>query len=286
MRVIVTRSEATLGAVVHGAELRALDDTAWRRLEDAFDEHAVLVFPAQFLTDAEQAAFARRFGRLERGMGNLGDAPVWPISNVQPDGTLADPAGPLAMVLVGNQQWHTDSSYHRVAAKASMLSARVVPPSGGETEWADMRAAFDALEPADRALVAGRDASHSYLYSQRKVGAGEELWTDADKDSMAEIRHPLVRVHPVTGRPALYLGRHANAVSEMSDEDSEALVARLMAFACRPPRVFTHRWSPGDLVVWDNRCVLHRGRPWDHREARVMRHSRVAGDGDNEWAVM
>jgi len=285
MGIVVKPTDATLGTVVTGVELRSLDDESWAAVDAAFAEHAVLVFPGQFLTDDEQAAFARRFGRLERGMGPLGDAPVWPISNVLPDGSLADPSGPLAQVLEGNQEWHTDSSYHRVPAKASMLSARVVPGHGGETEWADMRAAYDALDAQDRALVEGRDAGHSYLYSQRKVGAGEELWTEEDKASMASIRHPLVQVHPVTGRRALYLGRHAHAVSGLSDAESDALVERLMAAACRPPRVFTHRWAPGDLVVWDNRCVLHRGRPWDLAEARVMRHSRVAGDGDNEWAV-
>jgi len=285
MGLVVTPSDATLGATVRGVDLRTLDETSWVSIETAFHRHAVLVFPEQFLDDDQQAAFARRFGRFERGMGNLGAATVWPISNVQPDGALADPHGPLMAVLVGNQEWHTDSSYHRVGAKASILSARVVPGAGGETEWADMRAAYDALPDDDRALVAGRDAAHSYLYSQRKVGAGEELWTDADKASMAETRHQLVVVHPVTGRPSLYLGRHAHAVSGLSDDDSTALVERLMAFSCRPPRVFTHAWQVGDIAVWDNRCVLHRGRPWDPRDARVMRHTRIAGDGENEWAL-
>lgn len=285
MAVVVTTSAATLGATLRGVDLRVVEAAAWRSIETAFHEHAVLVFPDQFLDDEEQARFARRFGRFERGMGNLGEATVWPISNVLADGSLAERAGPLMAVLAGNQQWHTDSSYHRVSAKASVLSACVVPSSGGETEWADMRAAYDALDAHDRALVAGRDAAHSYLYSQRKVGAGEELWTAADVASMAEVRHPLVAMHPVTQRPALYLGRHAHAVNGFTDDESEALVTRLIDFACRAPRVFTHAWSPGDVAVWDNRCVLHRGRSWDPTEARVMRHTRLAGDGDNEWAL-
>lgn len=286
MGITVTPASATLGALVHDVDLRTLDDATWRAVLDAFHEHAVLVFPRQHLTDLEQAAFARRFGRFERGMGGLGDAPVWPISNVQADGSLAPVDGALAAVLVGNQEWHTDSSYHRVSAKASVLGARVVPSTGGETEWADMRAAHDALDDADRALVAGRDAAHSYLWSQRKVGRGEELWSDEDKASMQAVRHPLVRVHPATGRPALFLGRHCHDVSGLAPDESEALVARLMDAACRAPRVFTHRWEAGDVAVWDNRCVLHRGRPWDLGEARVMRHCRLAGDGvDNEWAV-
>ena len=281
MQMVVTPSTATLGAAVHGIELRALDDASWSAIERAFHEHAVLVFPEQFLDDAEQSAFGRRFGRFERGMGFLGTATVWPISNVQADGLLADPGGPLAAVLAGNQEWHTDSSYHEVGAKVSLLSARVTSSAGGETEWADMRAAYDALDHDDRALIADRDAAHSIVYSQRKLGAGADFWTDADKASMRAVRHPLVVEHPATKRRALYVGRHAHAVSGLDDDASSALVDRLNAFACQAPRVFTHRWEPGDLAVWDNRCVLHRGRPWPMDEPRV----RIAGDGPNDWAL-
>jgi alpha-ketoglutarate-dependent taurine dioxygenase len=276
----------TLGAFVTGVDLRSLDDAQWSCIEAAFHTHALLVFPGQFLDDREQSRFARRFGRFERGMANLGSATVWPISNVLADGSLADADGVLAAVLVGNQGWHTDSSYHRVSAKVSLLSARVVPGTGGTTEWADMRAAYDALGDEDRALVEGRDAAHSYLYSQRQLGRGEEMWTDADKASMAEVRHPIVALHPETGRRSLFLGRHAHAVRGLADDESAALVERLMDFACRSPRVFAHSWQAGDIAVWDNRCVLHRGRPWDMREPRVMRHTRIAGDGDNEWALV
>lgn len=283
--MVVTPSAATLAAVVQGVDLGSLDEATWCAIERAFHEHAVLVFPGQFLDDDAQSAFGRRFGRFERGMGNLGEATVWPISNVQADGLLADPGGPLAAVLAGNQQWHTDSSYHEVGAKVSLLSARVVSSSGGQTEWADMRAAYDALDAADRALVEGRDAAHSIVYSQRRMGAGADFWTDADKASMHAVRHPLVLVHLVTGRPALYVGRHAHAVSGLDEPASETLVDRLNAFACQPPRIFTHQWAPGDIAVWDNRCVLHRGRPWPMDEPRVLRHTRIAGDGANAWAL-
>ena len=286
MKMVVTPSPATLGAVVQGVDLRALGDAAFSAIEDAFHEYAVLVFPEQHLDDVAQSAFGHRFGRFERGMGNLGDATVWPISNVQVDGLLAEPSGPLAAVLAGNQEWHTDSSYHEVGAKVSLLSARVVSSSGGETEWADMRAAYDALDAADRALIEGRTAAHSIVYSQRKMGAGADFWTEADKASMEAVRHPLVLVHPATRRRALYVGRHAHAVSGLDAHTSAALVDRLNAFAAQPPRVFTHRWEPGDLAVWDNRCVLHRGRPWPMDEPRVLRHTRIAGDGLNSWAVV
>ncbi len=285
MDMVVTPSTATLGAVVHGVELRSLDDASWSAIVDVFHEHAVLVFPEQFLDDDEQSAFGRRFGRFERGMGYLGAATVWPISNVQADGSLADPTGPLAAALAGNQEWHTDSSYHEVGAKVSLLSARVVTSTGGETEWADMRAAYDALDADDRALIEGRDAAHSIVYSQRRMGAGADFYTDADKASMDAVRHPLVRVHPATSRRSLYVGRHAHAVSGFDEPGSTELCDRLNAFACQAPRVFTHRWESGDVAVWDNRCVLHRGRPWPSDEPRVLRHTRIAGDGDNDWAL-
>jgi alpha-ketoglutarate-dependent taurine dioxygenase len=286
--MIVSPSDATLGATVRGVDLRSLADAQWREIEEAFHAYAVLVFPAQHLDAETQVAFARRFGRLERGMGYLGEqkATIYPISNVLPNGVqVVDRDHVVAQILIGNQVWHTDSSYHRVPAKASVLSADVVPAEGGGTEWADMRAAWDALPGEVRERIEGLVSAHSYLHSQRKVGRGEELWTELDRASMAGVEHPLVSRHPVTGRRSLFIGRHAYAIRGMRDDAAEALLAELLDFACRPPRLFGHRWQVGDLAVWDNRCLLHRGRPWDLREPRVMKHTRVAGDGPNEWAL-
>ncbi len=288
MPITIRPSDATLGAVVRGVDLRALDDGHWREIEDAFHEYAVLVFPAQHLDSEEQTRFGRRFGRLELGMGYLGEqkATIYPISNVLPDGEqIVDPEHVVAQILRCNQEWHTDSSYHPVPSKVSMLSADVVPDRGGETEWCDMRAAWDALPEPIRNRVEGRVAAHSYLHSQRKIGRGEEVWTEADRQSMRGVTHPVVRRHPVTGRRSLYVGRHAYAIEGLEDDEAEALLAELLELACRPPRLFTHVWSAGDLAVWDNRCLLHRGRPWDLREPRVMKHTRIAGDGDNDWAL-
>jgi alpha-ketoglutarate-dependent taurine dioxygenase len=188
-------------------------------------------------------------------------------------------------ILRGNQGWHTDSSYMRVSAKASMLSARVVPTSGGNTEWCDMRAAYDALDDDLKRKLEGVSAAHSIVYSQRRAG---EITVPGfyGHDVDTPPRRPLVKVHPVTGRRALFIGRHAHDVTGMAPEESERFLDDLLDFACGPPRVYTHRWTVGDLVVWDNRCVLHRAEPWDWSEPRVMMHTRVSGDPTTEAALV
>src|SRR5437868_572810 len=162
MGLTIERLDATLGAVVTGVRLAELDDAGWARIEAAFHEHAILIFPGQHLSGEEQKAFGRRFGQLE----DLGGTPgLTPISNQRKDGTLLDPEHPVSYILRGNEGWHTDSSYMPVAAKASMLSAHVLPSRGGTTEWADMRAAYDALPEELRQRVDGLSAHHSLEYS-------------------------------------------------------------------------------------------------------------------------
>jgi alpha-ketoglutarate-dependent taurine dioxygenase len=165
-----------------------------------------------------------------------------------------------------------------VAARASMLSAHVVPASGGHTEFADMRAAYDALDEATKARIAHLSAYHSIVRSQAKLGFTEVRAGVYGYDVAEPPRRPLVRVHPVTGRRSLFIGRHAYGIPGLEPDESERLLDDLLEFACRPPRVYEHHWQVGDLVVWDNRCMLHRARPWDLAEARLMKHTRVSGD--------
>jgi len=274
--------DATLGAVVTGVRLATLTDREWDDVADAFHEHAVLVFPGQHLERDEQLAFARRLGDIENLVGNDG---MTPIANVTREGEVLAPANPVMSILRGNQGWHTDSSYMPIAAKASMLTAKVVPSRGGLTEWADMRAAYDALDDATKARLEGLSAAHSIVYSQRR--AGEATFEGGyGYDVEVPPRRPLVKVHPVTGRSALFIGRHAHDVTGMTAEESEAFLDDLLTFACQPPRVYTHHWRVGDLVLWDNRCVLHRARPWDWSEPRVMMHTRVSGDPATEAALI
>jgi alpha-ketoglutarate-dependent taurine dioxygenase len=280
----IERTSATLGALVRGVKLAALDASEWRAIEDAFHAHAVLIFPGQHLSRGEQAEFGRRFGELDPLVSQTGTVP---ISNRKPDGTLRDDADPVKQILLGNEGWHTDSSYMPVSARASLLSAEVVTERGGETEWADMRAAYEALEPPVRERIARLAAYHSLAYSQKRAGFRAEsgaAYSYGLDQAEAPLR-PLVKVHPVTGRPALFIGRHAFGIPGLAADESERLLDELLAFACRPPRLLQHRWQPGDLAIWDNRCVLHRARPYDPHVPRVLHHTRIAGDPETESGV-
>jgi alpha-ketoglutarate-dependent taurine dioxygenase len=277
-------ADATLGAVVAGVRIAALAPGEWRAIEAAFHEHAVLIFPGQHPSRDEQVAFGRRFGELDSLVAQTGTVP---ISNRLPNGKLLDEDHPVKQILRGNEGWHTDSSYMPVSARASLLSAEVVTERGGETEWADMRAAWDALDPARRERVAGLAAHHSIKYSQARLGfpstpsGAYQYGLDQDEPPL----RPLVKVHPVTGRRALFIGRHAFGIPGLTEAESERLLDELLEFACRPPRVLCHRWQTGDLAIWDNRCVLHRGRPYDPKVPRVLHHTRIAGDPDTESGV-
>jgi alpha-ketoglutarate-dependent taurine dioxygenase len=209
------------------------------------------------------------------------------ISNRAADGTLRDDTDPVKQILLGNEGWHTDSSYMPVSARASLLSAEIVTERGGETEWADMRAAYDALDEAMRERIARLSAYHSLKYSQLRAGFGDQPGGaySYGLDQVDAPLRPLVKVHPVTGRRALFIGRHAFGIPGLAAAESEQLLDQLLDFACRPPRVLRHRWQPGDLAIWDNRCVLHRARPYDPGVPRVMHHTRIAGDPATESGV-
>lgn len=281
-------SEATLGATVTNVDLADLSGEEWQQIEAAFHDSAVLVFPTQHLSPAEQADFGRHFGDLA--------IESMVFSNESPDGTMRPVDDPLVTLLKGNEGWHTDSSFKPLAAKVSILSAVKVPPTGGQTEWADMRAAYDALDDVSRRRIASLSAYHSLQHSQSLVGQGAESTaaalvaltsvgsTSTEQKADDPPLRPLVKVHPVTGRPALFIGRHAFGIPGLEPRESERLLSELLDDACRPPRVLQHRWSPGDVVVWDNRCVLHRARPYDPAQARIMHHTRVKGDPATEMA--
>lgn len=277
----VDPSGATLGAVVTGVDLAELDDAVWSKIESAFHDYAVLVFPGQHLTRKAQVAFSRRFGYIEH-LAPGSDYVT--ISNRLPDGSLREDEDHVMQILRGNEGWHTDSSYMPLSAKASILSAHVVPSSGGETEWADMRAAYEALDEETRDRVTQLSAHHSLYYSQARIGHTDVSRGGYGFHDGAPPLRPLVKIHPVTGRPSLYIGRHAYGIPGLTPEESEHFLDELVAFACRPPRVYGHSWRRSDIAIWDNRCVLHRARPWNHAEPRVMVHTRIAGDPATELA--
>lgn len=271
------------GAEIAGVDLtRPLDDAAFERIAEAFDEYSVLVFHGQPLTDAQQMAFSERFGPLETTVRTLGKedrlgAHMVDLSNVDEHGTLMGWDDRRMLYQSGNQLWHSDSSFKPVPAHSSALSARVVPPEGGETEFVSMRVAYEALPDDLRQHVDGKVVVHSFGFSRSLIDPG--IGTEVGRD-YPPVRHALVRANPRNGRKSLYIGSHAWYIEGMELDASRILIAKLLELTTRPDRVYRHRWQAGDLVMWDNRCVLHRGRTWDSaRYKRVMHRTTVAGDG-------
>ena len=283
MTIAVQPNHGAPGAVVTSVDLEHLDDATWPEIHAAFLRHGVLVFPGQALTEAGQGAFARRFGEIEKLHPKQPGATIM-ISNKKPDGSVARPDESQYQILKGNEGWHTDSTYMPLASKAAMLYALTLPPTGGETEFADMRAAWDALDPEMQKKLEGLSAYHSLYYSQARLGYAhttDNLYGFHDKG--APFR-PLVKTHPETGRKSIYTGRHAHDIPGMSAAESERFLDELLELACRPPRTYLHRWTVGDLVVWDNRCMMHRARPYDPHYPRVLRGTRISGDPATELA--
>jgi len=230
-------------------------------------------------------AFTTRFGPLETTIKSIGQERrlhenMVDLSNVDPntENRLMGWSDRRMLYQSGNQLWHTDSSFKPVPAMASLLSGREVPPVGGETEFASMRHAYRTLPEATRQGLEGKVVVHSILYSRSTIAKG--LFDPEHEKALPPVRQALVRTNPVNGRKAVYVGSHAWYVEGMPDQESRRLLDELLAHATRPASVYTHRWRPWDLVMWDNRSVLHRGRPWDAaRHRRVMRRTTIAGDG-------
>jgi alpha-ketoglutarate-dependent taurine dioxygenase len=289
MKLDIEPVDATFGAIVRGVKLSALDEATWRAVYDAWLEYALLIFPGQHLTRDEQTALGRKFGALE--FEKLA------ISNVKPDGTLftRDEDEGMVNLLQSTYNWHSDSTYTPVQAKGAVFCAEVIPPGGTQTAWADMRAAYDALDPATRRRVEGLNAYHSYHEKQARLGRpiggskfnlekmhGEA--TDTVTKDQRQLR-PLVKIHPETGRKCLLIGHHLVEIPGMSEEECATFLDGLLQSACQRPRTYQYDWTAGDAVIWDNRCLLHRAVPWDFSLPRVMWHTRIAGDPVSEAAL-
>ena len=279
----VTATDATLGAVITDVDLASVTDDLWEAIHASFLEYGVLIFPGQHLTEDEQGELALRFGNPEK-MHPQQPGPSVQLSNQKPNGELTNPEDEGYRLLKGNEGWHTDSTYMPLAAKAGMLAALVVPPKNGETEFADMRAAWDELDQDTQKNLEGLSAYHSLYYSQSRSGyihTTDHMYGFHDKG--APLR-PIVKTHPETGRKSIYTGRHAYGIPGMSSQESETLLSDLLESACQAPRTYKHSWCVGDIVVWDNRCVMHRASPYDRNHTRTLRASRIAGEPESELA--
>ncbi|MCY4129186.1 MAG: TauD/TfdA family dioxygenase [Gammaproteobacteria bacterium] len=274
------------GAVVTDIALNALSEPDFRTIEQAWFRYAVLVFPHQHLSNEDHFAFTRRFGRLEKGLPGINTKMRPNIGNTDNEGKVL-PREHIGRVFnIGNSLWHSDSSYKRVGAKASLLAAHEVPTEGGETEWADMRAGYDALSDDMKRFLSDKIAVHSYAFSH-SWHYGLRVMPEEGLRQLPPVEHPIIKVHPDSKRHVLFVGRHASHIIGEDFESSRKLLRELTFEAAQPPRTFGHRWDVGDIVIWDNRCVLHRARASPPDQARKMVRSTVAGDApDNEWAVV
>jgi alpha-ketoglutarate-dependent 2,4-dichlorophenoxyacetate dioxygenase len=248
------------------------------------DEHAVLIFPRQDITDDQQLAFARNFGERENTQGGtitkkedyrltsgLAD-----VSNLGKDGKPLPPDSRAFLFNLGNCLWHSDSSFRPIPAKFSLLSARVVNPHGGNTEFADMRAAYDALDGDTKAEIEDMICEHSLMTSRGALGFLD--YTEEEKQMFKPVRQRLVRTHPAHGRKSLYLSSHAGSILDMSVPEARVLLRDLNEHATQREFVYVHKWTLHDLVMWDNRQTMHRVRRYDQSQPRDMRRATVAGD--------
>ena len=271
---------------VSGVDLtRPLNPAEVAAIEAGMDRYAVLVFRNQQLNDDQQMAFTLNFGRLEHAEGgNITKANEYrlkkgmvDVSNLDTDGKPLERNDRRRMFNLGNRLWHSDSSFRATPAKYSLLSGRVVSSEGGETEFADMRVAYDMLDDATRALVEDLVCEHSLIYSRGSMGFAD--LSEEEKAAFKPVRQRLVRTHPVTGRKSLYLSSHIGAIVGWQVPEARDLLRDLTEAATRRELVYSHRWRPYDLVMWDNRQTLHRVRRFDETKPRDMRRTTVAGDG-------
>jgi alpha-ketoglutarate-dependent 2,4-dichlorophenoxyacetate dioxygenase len=265
-------------AEVGPIDLRRVHDRATlEEIRAGMDEYAVLVFRDQPFADDEQLAFAQRFdGRLHTRTGisvlrksRLGTEALSDISNLDENGEIVASTDRRRMYALGNRLWHTDASFQDPPGRYSMLSARVVPPVGAETEFADTRAAHDALDAGTRARLEGLHVHHSIAYSRQTLGFE---FSKEEAEALQGAVHPLVRTLPRSGRRSLYIASHASRIVEWPVPEGRLLLRELIEHATRPELVYRHVWRVGDLVIWDNRATMHRGRPYD--DARYRRELR------------
>src|SRR5271165_4994217 len=253
-------------------------------IEAGMDRYAVLVFHDQRFTDEQQVAFSRNFGEIERAVGSNVtaendrrlSADLADVSNLDKDHK------PLArdrrrMFNLGNQLWHSDSSFRAVPAKFSLLSGRIVTDDGGNTEFADMRAAYDDLDDRTKAEIEDLVCEHSLIYSRGTLGFAE--FTAEEKLTFTPVRQRLVRTHPVTGRKSLFLASHIGTIVGWPMPEARAFIRDLTEHATQPKYVHVHRWRQYDLVMWDNRQTMHRVRRFDQTKVRDMRRTTIAGLG-------
>jgi alpha-ketoglutarate-dependent 2,4-dichlorophenoxyacetate dioxygenase len=279
MALALTPLHPLFVAEARGVDLRRpLTEAERGEIEAAMDRFAVLIFPDQPLEQDQQVAFARAFGTLDIGLRRAIKGPhrfkydeLIDISNVAADGAIAARDSRRVASMVANQLWHSDSSFQQPSARYSMLSAVALPSWGGDTEYADLRAAYDALPETLKHELEGLETEHYALHSRMLLGTTD--WSEEEKAVLPPVRWPLVRTHPGSGRKLLFVGVHARAILDWTLPEGRLMLSDLLEHATERRFVYRHHWRVGDLVMWDNRCTLHRGRRYDFSERRELRRT-------------
>jgi len=260
------------GAEVRGVSILdvAVDADAYRAVREAFEAHSLLLFRDQPIADDIQVAYSRAFGPLElTKAASLGENSFYSrLTNLGPDGRIVPPDHRQVLIAQANALWHTDSSFKKTPALASVLTARVLPGDGGETEFASTRLAWERLPAARQESLKDAVATHSYANSRDQIHP--DLATNLERQQLPPVRWRMSWRNPANGRRALYIASHAYAIDGMEDRAARQLLAELVDDVTRRDKVYVHRWRQGDAVMWDNRAMLHRGRPWDYARERSM----------------
>lgn len=285
MPVTIRQIHPVFVGEVSGVDIsRPLTPDEAAAIDAGINKYAVLVFHDQNLTDEQQMAFTRNFGAIEDARGGNVTKPqdkrlvtgMNDVSNLGKDGKPLARDNRQRLFNIGNSLWHSDSSFRAVPAKYSLLSARVVNPKGGNTEFADMRAAYDALDDDTKREIDDLVCEHSLMYSRGSLGFLD--YSDEEKQMFKPVQQRLVRRHPQTGRKSLYLSSHAGAILGMPMPEARLLLRDLTEHATQPAFVYVHNWRVNDLVIWDNRQTMHRVRRYDEAQPRDMRRTTVAGE--------
>ena len=279
MSITVTPAHPDFAAEIAGVDVsRPLNPADRQAIEDAIDRYAVVVFRGQTLDDEKQVAFARNFGPIASSALKLRhrdikhrieSSDVADISNLDGDGNVLKPDARRRLDGLANRLWHTDASFRAVPGALSMLYAHVIPEEGGDTEFADLRAAYDALPEAKKNELEGLVAEHSIWRSREQLGVVK--YSAEELASLPPVPQRLVRTHPGSHRKTLYLAAHASHILGMPVADGRLIILDLIEHATQPRFVHAHRWAKGDLVIWDNRCTMHRARPFDTTKVRDLR---------------
>jgi alpha-ketoglutarate-dependent 2,4-dichlorophenoxyacetate dioxygenase len=273
-------------AEVEGVDMiKPLSEEEVDAIHAGMNEHAVLVFRDQDIDDEQQLAFTQSLGDIEHAIGTSLRAPdeyrlptsFADVSNLDKNNNVYARDDRRRLFAIGNRLWHSDSSFKVIPAKYSLLHARSIPSKGGNTEFADMRAAYDALDAETRAEIEDLICEHSQIFSRQQLGFTD--FTDEERERFKPVRQRLVRTHPATGRKSLYLASHAGGILGWPVPEARAFLRDLVEHATQRQFVYAHKWKVGDLVMWDNRRTMHRARPFPAHEPRDMRRTTLMGDG-------